>query len=63
MAKGEGGEFVVVDGVAGKEYDSFLTDSQSREEHKLNLDGERSLSILALRGGEFVRVELEIVAE
>ncbi len=54
---------VVVNGVESKEYDSFLKDSRLRKEHKLNLDGERSLSILAMRAGEFVRVELEIVEE
>jgi len=37
---------VVVNGVESKEYDSFLKDSRLRKEHKLNLDGERSLALL-----------------
>jgi len=46
---------VVVDGVEGKEYDGFL---KGREPV---FDSPSQLHALALRGGEFLRVEVEIV--
>ena len=55
--------FVVADGAEGRAYDGFLNDSRLRKVHKLNLDARGTLSVLAVRGGEFLRVELEIVEE
>jgi hypothetical protein len=53
---------VVVDGAESAAYDGFLSDSK-HEPARLNLDGERSLSILAERGRELLRVEIEIVED
>ena len=53
---GRGGkQLVVVDGVEGKEYDGLLKGSRSV------FDGPSQIHTLAIRGGEFLRVELEIV--
>ena len=46
---------VAVDGVEGKEYDGFLKGS------RLVFDGPSQLHTLALRGGEILRVEVEVV--
>jgi hypothetical protein len=46
---------VVVDGVEGKEYDGFLKGS------RMVFDSRSQLHTLALRGGEILRVEVEIV--
>ena len=53
---GRGGKWlVVVDGVEGKEYDGFLKGS------RLVFDSPSQLHTLAVRGNEFLRVELEVV--
>jgi len=50
-----GKQLVVVDGVEGKEYDGFLKGS------RLVFDSPSQIHILAVRGDELLRVELEIV--
>ena len=50
-----GKRLVVVDGVEGKECDGFLSGS------RLVFDSPSQLHTLAVRGGEFLRVEVEIV--
>jgi hypothetical protein len=49
-------QFLVVDGVEGKEYEGFLSGS------RLVFDSPTQLHALAFRGGEFFRVEMEIVS-
>jgi hypothetical protein len=46
---------IVVDGVEGKEYDGYLKGTRPV------FDSPSQLHTLALRGGEFLRVEVEIV--
>ncbi|MFL6253745.1 MAG: WD40 repeat domain-containing protein, partial [Pyrinomonadaceae bacterium] len=60
-AQRAGKSLVVVDGVEGREYDAFITAGQYEHEGKLNVEGPASLSILARRGPELLRVEIEIV--
>jgi hypothetical protein len=49
------------DGAAGREYDGFLPVHSHEREGHLNVEGAASLSILARRGAELLRVELEVV--
>jgi hypothetical protein len=53
-------QIAVVDGAESREYDSFLPASRYEREGKLNVEGNASLSILARRGPELLRVEIEI---
>jgi Tol biopolymer transport system component len=59
-ARRAGKSLVVVDGVESREYDAFLPARASEREGTLNVEGNTSLSILARRGPELVRVEIEI---
>jgi hypothetical protein len=60
-ARRAGRSLVVVDGVESREYDAFLPAREHEREGRLNVEGKTSLSILARRGPELLRVELEIV--
>jgi hypothetical protein len=60
-ARRGGKSFVVVDGVEGREYDGFLPARDHERDGRLNVEGANSLSILARRGTELLRVELEVV--
>lgn len=60
-ARRAGKSLVVVDGVEGREYDAFLPAREHEREGRLNVEGAASLSILARRGPELLRVEIEIV--
>ena len=60
-AQRAGKSLVVVDGVEGREYDAFLPAGQYEREGNLNVEGAASFSILARRGSELLRVEIEIV--
>lgn len=60
-ARRGGKSLIVVDGVESREYDSFLTAGQYEREGSLNVEGAASLSILARRGPELLRVEIELV--
>jgi hypothetical protein len=59
-ARRAGKSLVVVDGVEGREYDAFLPADRYEREGHLNVEGAASLSILARRGPELLRVEIEI---
>jgi hypothetical protein len=59
-ARRTGKSLVVVDGVEGREYDAFLPARESEDEGTLNVEGPNTFSILARRGAELLRVELEI---
>jgi Tol biopolymer transport system component len=59
-ARRAGKSLVVVDGVESREYDAFLPTGRYEREGKLNVEGKTSLSILARRGPELLRVEIEI---
>ncbi|MET0647289.1 MAG: hypothetical protein ABW208_11755 [Pyrinomonadaceae bacterium] len=60
-ARRRGKSLVVVDGVEGREYDAFLPAREHEREGHLNVEGPAALSILARRGSELLRVEIEIV--
>lgn len=60
-ARRGGKSLVVVDGVEGREYDAFIPAREYEREGSLNVEGPDSLSILARRGSELLRVEVEIV--
>jgi Tol biopolymer transport system component len=61
-ARRAGKSLVVVDGgVEGREYDAFLPAGKYEREGTLNVEGAASLSVLARRGSELLRVEVEIV--
>jgi hypothetical protein len=60
-AQRKGKSLVVVDGVEGREYDAFIPAGQYERDGTLNVEGPASLSILARRGSELLRVEIEIV--
>jgi hypothetical protein len=60
-ARRAGKSLVVVDGVEGRAYDAFLPAREYEREGKLNVEGAASLSVLARRGPELLRVEIEIV--
>ena len=62
-ARRGGKSLVVVDGAEGREYDGFLPVNDHEREGRLNVEGAASLSILARRGTELLRVEVEIVEE
>lgn len=53
---------VVVGGVEGREYDGFLSRNK-HEQAEFTFGGTRSLYILARRGQEYLRVEVDIVGE
>ncbi len=53
---------VVVDGVESRAYDAFLPARDHEREGTLNVEGNTTLSILARRGAELLRVEIEIDA-
>ena len=59
-ARRKGKSVVVVDGVEGREYDAFLPARAHEREGHLNVEGNAALSILARRGAEMMRVEIEI---
>ncbi|MFL6332523.1 MAG: TolB family protein [Pyrinomonadaceae bacterium] len=59
-ARRAGKSLVVVDGVESREYDAFLPAGRDESEGHLNVEGAAALSILARRGPELVRVEIEI---
>ena len=59
-ARRKGKAVVVVDGVEGREYDAFLPAREHESEGHLNVEDNTSLSILARRGPELLRVEIEI---
>ena len=60
-ARRGGKSLLVVDGIEGREYDAFLPSRESESEGTLNVEGNTTLSILARRGSELLRVEIEIV--
>lgn len=60
-ARRAGKAVVVVDGVESREYDAFLPAREHEREGSLNVEGNSSLSILARRGSELLRVEIDIV--
>ncbi|HEX8150519.1 MAG TPA: hypothetical protein VF591_25270 [Pyrinomonadaceae bacterium] len=60
-ARRAGRSLVVVDGVESREYDAFLPAREHEREGRLNVEGDAALSILARRGTELLRVEIEIV--
>lgn len=60
-ARRNGRSLVVVDGVESREYDAFIPARGHERDGGLNVEGARSLSILARRGAELLRVEIEIV--
>ena len=60
-ARRGGKSLVVVGGAEGREYDSFLPVRDHEREGRLNVEGATTLSILARRGAELLRVELEVV--
>jgi hypothetical protein len=62
-ARRGGKSLVVVDSVEGREYDAFLPARESEREGTLNVEGNATLSILARRGSELLRVEIELVEE
>ena len=62
-ARRGGKSLVVVDGVGSREYDAFLPARESEDEGTLNVEGNTTLSILARRGSELLRVEIEIAEE
>jgi hypothetical protein len=62
-ARRKGKSLVVVDGAEGREYDAFIPAREHEREGSLNVEGAASLSILARRGAELLRVEIEIVEE
>jgi len=62
-ARRAGKSLVVVDGVEGRGYDAFLPAREYEREGHLNVEGNTSLSILARRGPELLRVEIEIVED
>ncbi|MBV9928461.1 MAG: hypothetical protein JOZ96_25825 [Acidobacteria bacterium] len=62
-ARRAGKSLVVVDGAESAEYDAFIPAGQYEKEGRLNLDGDSALSILARRGAELLRVELEIAGD
>lgn len=59
-ARRAGKSVVVVDGVESRAYDAFLPAREHEREGTLNVEGNASLSILARRGAELLRVEIEI---
>lgn len=59
-ARRAGKSLVVASGVEGREYDGFVTAGKHEKEGKLSVAGDGTLSILARRGTEFLRVEIEI---
>ncbi|MBV8858975.1 MAG: PD40 domain-containing protein [Acidobacteria bacterium] len=59
-ARRAGKSLLVVDGAESREYDAFLPASQYESEGHLNVEGPNTLSILARRGAELLRVEIEI---
>lgn len=58
-----GKSLIVVDGAESPAYDAFIPPGRYEPEGHLNLEGDAALSILARRGPEFLRVEIEIAAE
>lgn len=60
-ARRKGKSLVVVDGVEGREHDGFVPAREHEPEGHLNVEGAAALSILARRGSELLRVEIEIV--
>ncbi len=60
-ARRGGKSLVVVDGVEGREYDAFIPAREHEREGRLNVEGPAALSILARRGSELLRAEIEIV--
>lgn len=59
-AQRAGKSLVVVDGVESSAYDAFLPEGRSEREGTLNVEGNSKLSILARRGSELLRVEIEV---
>ena len=59
-ARRAGKSLVVVDGVESREYDAFVPAREHEREGHLNVEDNTSLSILARRGPELLRVEVEI---
>lgn len=57
-----GKSLLVVDGAESREYDAFLPADRYEPEGHLNVEGPNTLSILARRGPELLRVEVEIDA-
>ncbi|HWS89509.1 MAG TPA: hypothetical protein VN282_21235 [Pyrinomonadaceae bacterium] len=62
-ARRAGKSLVVVDGVEGRAYDAFVPAREYEREGGLNVEGNNSLSILARRGAELLRVEIEIAED
>jgi hypothetical protein len=60
-ARRRGKSLLVVDGVESREYDAFVPAREHERDGSLNVEGSGSLSILARRGSELLRVEVEIV--
>ena len=62
-ARRGGKSLVVVDGVEGRGYDGFVPVNKYEREGRLNVEGDRRVSILARRGAELLLVEMEIIEE
>ena len=60
-ARRRGKSLLVVDGVESREYDAFVPAREHERDGTLNVEGATTLSILARRGSELLRVEVEIV--
>lgn len=59
-ARRAGKSVVVVDGAESRAYDDFLSAREHEREGTLNVEGNTSLSVLARRGPELLRVEIEL---
>jgi len=59
-ARRRGKSLLVVDGVESREYDAFIPAREHEREGTLNVEGNTSLSVLARRGPELLRVEIEL---
>jgi hypothetical protein len=59
-ARRAGKSLVVVDGAEGRVYDAFLPAREHDREGTLNVEGDNALSVLARRGPELLRVEIEL---
>jgi dipeptidyl aminopeptidase/acylaminoacyl peptidase len=60
-ARRAGKSLVVVDGVESRAYDAFIPAREHARDGSLTVEGANALSILARRGAELLRVEIEIV--
>jgi hypothetical protein len=62
-ARRAGRSLVVVDGVESRAYDAFLPARERERAGSLNVEGGDALTVLARRGPELLRVEIEIAGD